>query len=39
MSRAPVANAPRAISRVSSVSPEYDNANARVRSPMNAGVR
>ena len=36
---APAASAPRAISTVSSVSPEYDSANARVRSFTNAGVR
>ncbi len=39
MSRAPAERAPRAISSVSSVSPEYDTANARVRGPTNAGVR
>ena len=38
-SRAPAPSAPRAISTVSSVSPEYDTANASVRGPTNAGVR
>ncbi len=37
--RAPAASAPRAISTVSSVSPEYERANASVRGPTNAGVR
>ena len=36
---APAARAPRAISSVSSVLPEYDTANASVRGPTNAGVR
>src|SRR5690348_6903118 len=36
---APACNAPAVIDSVSSVSPEYDNANTSVCGPTNAGVR